>query len=469
MMRLNFPVVCGPLLLLALLSGCAGQEVYEDPIAVMLSQESTYPARRAAMRQAAAEMRDDPRYREALHRLLWDRGYPHEQRKFAIDQLIALDEPTFARQARDRMALIVNPETLDYLLEQALARGWPDMTPGIIRRYAIELHGIADRDRQEYAWLQRFAPDTPVEQVVFDVFCASDNDITAPQRVAAWELLNRLVDSERVIDLLAEAPDDTPIIADLKAAGAELHTVPINREGVLWLAYLRDPARADYWRACRAQVARLSDEQRRGLELRHMPVLLLMSDDELATPKRQLHREVEAMVAAGQHHYTGPTYDGPMRDYPQRWIDWESQLPWADLATIRLLHRAMADRGMTADLFEQADADKEDISTEYGGVIDHSQGRFVAKIYKPLLRDHDRKFVPRPEMIEHMYTALAHYHFHAQDHNNSNYAGPGLGDLRLADRLNMTGVVLTFIDRDRMNVDFYRNGKIVIDLGTIHR
>lgn len=469
MMRLIFPVVCALLLLLPFLGGCAGQEVYEDPISVMLSRERTYPAKRAAMRQAAAEMRDDPRYAEALHRLLWDRGYPHEQRKFAIDELISLDEPTFAQQARDRLALIVNPETLDYLLGQALERDWPDMTPGIVRRYAVQLHGIPDRDRQEHMWLQRLHPGEPVEQVVFDVFCASDEQITAPQRVAAWELLNRLVATERVIALLAEAPDDTPIIADLKAAGADLHAVPINREGVLWLAYLRDPSRTDYWRACKAQVAKLSPEQRRGLELRHMPMLLLMSDTDLATAKSQLHREVEGLVAAGEHHYKGPTYDGPMRDYPQRFAHWESQLPWADLAMIRLLYRAMGDRTTTAALFEQADADKQDVSTEYGGVIDHAEGHFIAKIYKPLLRDHDRKFVPRPEMIEHMYTAIAHYHFHAQDFNNSNYAGPGIGDLRLADRLNMTGVVLTFIDRDRVNVDFYRNGKIVIDLGTIHR
>jgi hypothetical protein len=86
-----------------------------------------------------------------------------------------------------------------------------------------------------------------------------------------------------------------------------------------------------------------------------------------------------------------------------------------------------------------------------------------------MMRVHDLKFIPSQKMVEDLYTSLAHYHFHAQDFKNSSYAGPGLGDLDFADRMEATCVVFTFIDRDRLNVDYYQPGRVVIDIGTLRR
>ena len=72
-------------------------------------------------------------------------------------------------------------------------------------------------------------------------------------------------------------------------------------------------------------------------------------------------------------------------------------------------------------------------------------------------------------MILHLYTAIAHYHFHAQQHKNAAYAGPGDGDLALADRLHFNFLVFTYIDANRLNADLYLPGATIIDLGTIRR
>jgi hypothetical protein len=87
-----------------------------------------------------------------------------------------------------------------------------------------------------------------------------------------------------------------------------------------------------------------------------------------------------------------------------------------------------------------------------------------------MLRDHDRKYVSPKQLIVDAYTGLAHYHFHAQSLTHRDYAGPGRGDLeRIGDRHRLNGLVLTFIDPQTLNVDFYRHGRVVIDLGTIRR
>ena len=158
-----------------------------------------------------------------------------------------------------------------------------------------------------------------------------------------------------------------------------------------------------------------------------------------------------------------------MRDWPQEFYKWSEQLCWADLATINVMRRAVRDQAVAAALFAQADRDLRDVSTEYGGLLKVADGRFTVKGYEPRFRAHDLKFIPSDKMITDLYASVAHYHFHAQRLKNARYAGPGEGDLRLAERINANYLVFTFIDRDRLNVDYYQRGRIVIDLGTIAR
>jgi hypothetical protein len=63
--------------------------------------------------------------------------------------------------------------------------------------------------------------------------------------------------------------------------------------------------------------------------------------------------------------------------------------------------------------------------------------------------------------------SLAHYHFHANDRNNSKYAGPSLQDLQNANASQRTSVVLTSLSSDELNVDVYFGNGVVIDLGLI--
>src|SRR5690606_4208252 len=160
----------------------------------------------------------------------------------------------------------------------------------------------------------------------------------------------------------------------------------------------------------------------------------------------------------GEHHLKGPEYDGPMRNYPQRFAEAADKLCWGDLATIHLMFRAFADRSVVASLFAQADADLADASSEHGGVLDIEAGAFKPIGYEPGMRVHDLKFIASDAMITRMYTSLAHDHFHAQDHRHADYAGPGVGDLKFADRLNFSCLVLTLINRDKLNVDYYQPG-----------
>ena len=461
--------ITGLLLMMMFTSACVTQKRYADPLATMTDRMASHGVRRVAAQQAYNELGFSPAHVKALHRLVWDRGYPHAQRKYAIDRLIEHDEAAFHEILQRRIVLLHNWDTLNYVFDWGVKRQWPNFIRTVVRSYARAAHGMRDDERSEHTTIERINPDKTVQQSVFEVFADPDDSVSHKQQVAAWTLLSRISTQDELLRMISAAPATTPLAVDLKAAATELSVLPRNREGVLWLAYLRGAEQAGFWQSAAAQLPRLSPAQRRGMQLRHLPVLLAMGDDAMSRTRAAMFASVDTMVSPSEHHYKGATYDGAPADYPQRLAHWRDELTWPDLAVMWILCKALRDRDVVASLFAQAGRDLTDTSTEHGGIIDVHNGRFLAIAYPPFMRTSDRKFIPSDKMVRHMYTALAHYHFHAQEQRNSDYAGPGRGDRKLANRLNPNCVVFTFIDANRLNVDYYQPGGAVIDLGTVYR
>ena len=72
-------------------------------------------------------------------------------------------------------------------------------------------------------------------------------------------------------------------------------------------------------------------------------------------------------------------------------------------------------------------------------------------------------------MLDAAYTSLFHFHLHVQRYRNADYAGPGFGDVNYADNTRANCLVFTFVSKDAMNVDYYRHGRVLVDLGEIRR
>lgn len=439
---------------------------YTDPIAAMLDRDRDSRFRRQAMSQAQADLAGDPRWPEALHRIVWGPGYPGWQRRLAIDQLVGHDEPAFLAASASRIATLRDRETLDYLFALAVDRRWSGFTVAAIVSYARPDAAVPDDRRPERRVIEQLNPGQTVQQAVWEVFVGAGRT-GAYQRALAWELLVRLVDQKTLLAWLDQAGDVNVLVADVRAVAGEWGIMPRNREQLAWTMYLRAPSRKDNWDRCAAVITGLTPQQRVGLDFRHLPVLLNQPPGVLRMDREALLSEIKPILAG--EHYWMPAREGTTDNPPQRLEDWEQRLCWADLVVLRAVAGVLSDRSLIDPLFVQADADHADASSEHGGVLDRRDGELVAQPYRPMVRRHDRVFHPPQEMIEHLYTALTHYHFHAQDHRNLDFAGPGRGDRRLADRMGMNCLVFSFVDRDSLNVDYYQPGGVVIDLGTIRR
>ncbi len=458
-------------MMLALCVAACAPRQYDDPIAVMLDRGEDPGWRLEAAQQAAQQYPDSPERIKALKKMAWSRRHPAKLRIYAIDQLVAHDEEAFVEDLGRRIVLMQDWDVFDHVAKLGIDRNWRNFTSMIVRHYALKAHGIADRERRERQVLETLNRGKSTEEVVFEVFANFDASVSSTHQVAAWNLLYRLYGREKLLEALARAPDRTAMVFDLKAAAREIKVLPVNREGVLWLSHLRDRLNRTQWNKARDIVAALTDEQTQGLSLRHLAVLTHVDGRDLTYTRAQLLKRVQTNINIGKHYTKGPTFDGPMENYPQHFYAAADKLTWADLLVMDVLWRAINEPNVVRALFAQRDADLADTSTEYGGVLKWSDenSRYLVTSYEPMWRRHDLKLIPSDEMIVACYKGLAHYHFHAQHMKNSLYAGPGRGDLKAGERLNFNFLIFTSINQNRLNVDYHQPDGTVVDLGTITR
>ncbi len=300
---------------LSLLPACAAPQ-YDDPVAKMMDRSIQADWRVDAANQAKA-LGDDPQRVKALHKLVWDKGHPFLLRKVAIDHLIELDERAFRDAVGKRITLIREYKALKHVLDLAVERNWTDFTPAAVKSYARPMHGVPDNERPERQVIEKLNPGKVIEQVVFDVLI-QQTEGTNTERVAAWQLLCRLADSDTIVERLQTAPANSALIVDLRAAAVDLHVMPVNREGIAWLYFLREPARQAFWQQAKAAVALLNAEQKKGLELRHLPVLVDADAVRVRQSRAQLLASLQLVLQGAEHHLNSPNYMGGNKDHPQR-------------------------------------------------------------------------------------------------------------------------------------------------------
>jgi hypothetical protein len=446
----------------------------EDPQAA-LSQPQLSARKHMGAMEALDAWPDDPAYLEELHAVIYRPGYTMAVREAAFERLEAHDPEGLERTIRQYLPRISARGWHAQLCRLIAARQWTQLTPALVSSWARPIGFVDEMDRPEYEALAQLYGRDHVLDAVFEVLVESSKPHQLGLRSRCWELLYRLGQRERLLELLANedvVPDDLTL-ADLRAAAVELRIVPRTREEIIWIRKLHQPQFADFWSQAAAAVHELPAARLGELELRDLPILVAASIHDpwlLTADESQLYGRVAAHTLASRLHIDPDRFTGFPGSYEQRLNDHRKALTWGDLSAMLLAVRAMQVPQVAAHLFDYADRDHEDRSCEYGGVIRlDEQGRFEIQEFPPRFRRRDNEFIASQEMMDASYTAVFHFHFHVQKRRNDRYAVPGIGDLNYADNTRANCLVLTFINRDTLNVDFYRYGRVIVDLGEVKR
>lgn len=429
---------------------------------------------------------------EAIDRLkaiAWMRNTYQPLRLAAIEELIApgglLTDTQGIVFAAGLLPTERDSSVRRLVVSYAAEKDWKELTPALVRSLSKPDPAVPDTARPEYVALARLHPDRTIEEIVFTTFVEESEPGVTRLRRDSWNLLSRLdATGELRIDLLTSLLSEEEAAADdalgaLRAGLLDFRTIPLTGEELEWLTDLytaREGAGRQWWGDVRSTIAALDQNQRRGLRLRHLEALRWASRNKsewLAASRSELLADLTRRLDNREHRRRV----SDVLTFRSETLDaWQDQMNWADVLTALVVDDTVMTERVRGALFEQAEVDREDTTTEYGGIIrisirPNEPDVYVAADYppKPVMRESDTSFVASPEMFREGTRALAHYHFHVQKVKNGQYAGPSYGDMRYAQTYGRACLVFTSLDEDVMGVDLYQPDGVIIDLGMIQR
>jgi len=471
-----------------------------DPISIAKNPKKDAETRAAALDQAWAERLPGPAgrdmARESLKTVAWAAANGSAVRNRALKILTDDAEDDNHADTRNLMGLMVpiepDLEVVKFIGQTAAQNGWTDLAAPLVRSWGRRFAQPVDAQRPERDALAGLFPGRPVEESVFMIFGAAPTpgldgrtkERATEARRGSPGVLSRIDPTgQRRQGLLASLPvNDDPIVAALKACSQDLHCVPVTGSQLKRLERLRVPADAanqKWWMETAAAIARLSGEQQAQLAMRHLEAIRWTAQcrpERMARDKASLSAELRANLKGRMtvRREVGRTESsvGETRD---QFADFEQQLSWADVLVLLAVDDAIHAPGIAPELFAQAERDRVNTITEYGGLIEPTGGNnasgFALRLYIPRsgTTGSDNQFVASPDLLRPGVRALAHYHLHAQEISNRNFAGPSPGDLEYAIEQGVPCVVFTSIREGVMNADYYHAGSVIVDLGDVRR
>ena len=457
-----------------IISSCGPQRV-SNPTETLLETGRSPRVQLKAMEQLQSEVGlSSQSFQELLMPLLWKPGYTNEVRMAALERLWSVDNQGVTRTLRQQLPRLNNWTWLVEVCDWIAERNITELQEGLISSWASPTMMVrTERERPEYLALVEMVGEDEVVNLVFNTLVYSSQSWKQSYRSRCLELLHRVGERDRIVALLrnADIAEDDVYLQDLRKSYEELGITPFTREEVIWIRKLASAEYQSFWDEATDALSQLSDTRRHSLELRDVPVAVSVNRHapEYMTMEKDAILNTIAKQLQGATHYYETEGGGTFNERSEQFRTHRSRLTWGDAMAIQMMYKALQVPEVSKHLHEYGVRDINDKTTEYGGIIAlDKKGRFEILEFEPKVRHHDRRFNASQQMFDAGYTALFHFHYHAQKYRNGDHAGPGLGDKNYADSTRANCVVLTFVNENELNVDFYRHGGVVVDLGTFN-
>ncbi len=454
--------------------GCTGgPESVKNPPEVLsrsgLSRERYFDALEAAQIRGV----DDPT-KAALRRMIAADGYAIDVREKAFQLLYATDpkEVTAALEnALPRMGDIAWRERVCALIAE---KKMASLVPALIRSWANPAPGLQEKGmRPERAAIAAIVGESQVTATLLKTMRDSSPITQANLRARCWELVMKSGQSVQLRELLADpaATRGDAMLTDLARVANDLGVLPVTREEILWARELCKPERAAFFADAKKALAAMPKERRESLEVRALPIAVAALHRRpalLTAPEPELYEEIASRIK--DRKKASPDFTGFGAGFTELLYEQRERAKWSDLAAMVTALDILSEEAMLRHLFEQADRDREDRTTEYGGVVTiDASGRGELIEFPPRAKMGDLRFESPQPLFDALYTGLFHFHNHTQRYDNSDYAGPHTGDFAFADSTHCNALVFTYLSADAIDVDFYRYDRFVVDLGVVKR
>lgn len=472
MTRLPIVIVLAALLQVS----CGPPKPLANPAAVLSNPAENSRRQMQAMYQLDAMPKSDEQV-DALRRPIAVPAYALHVRKAAFERLYEIDPKALAAQLALSLPRDPSQPWRDWVCRRIGELQWQDPTATIIRCWAVPRAAWIDRDapRVEQEALAAIYGDDRVPAVLLRELVDADPIVSANLRMRCWELLVGLGEAETLATLIEQdeiGPRD-PMLRDLRKVATSLGVLPRNREEILWARELCLPEQRTHFDAVAEALGQLPPEVLGDLRMRDLAVAAATAQtvpDRLRQSPEELREKLEERLVSRDAGRYAANFEGYGAGGHSERLGTRRELDWGDLAAMHLALDAFADASVRRAVFDLAERDQIDRTTEYGGMLDvDDSGRWVLLEFPPRSRGSDVRYEGPSELFEALATGVFHLHLHAQSFDNRKYAGPHLGDFQLADSSGINGLVLAFIDSQTLNLDWYRHDRVVVDLGVVRR
>ena len=461
-------------IMLFILTSCGSKQL-SNPIKVLQETGRSPKVQLKAMDQLQSEIGlSSDSFQEVLMPLLWKPGYTNQVRMAALERLWSVDQQGVIRTLRQQLPRLNNWTWLVEVCDWIAKNNITQLREGLISSWASPTMMVqSEKERPEYLALVEMVGNEEVVNLVFNTLVHSSQSWKQSYRSRCLELLHRVGERDRIVALLenAEIAEDDAYLQDLRKSFVELGIAPYTREEVIWIRKLASPEYATFWNEAREALSNLDDERRHSLELRDVPVAVSVNrhaPEYMTMGKDEILNTIAGQLKGARYYYETEG-GGTFNERSEQFRTHRSRLTWGDAMAIQMMTKALQVPQVRKHLLEYGVRDINDKTTEYGGIIAlDEKGRFEILEFEPKVRHHDRRFNASQQMFDAGYTALFHFHYHAQKYRNGDHAGPGLGDKNYADSTRANCVVLTFVNENEVNVDYYRHGGVVVDLVTFN-
>ena len=149
---------------------------------------------------------NDSEYQKILHRMLWVSGYTNQARIEALARLWSIDRENTIRTIRQYLPRMHILSWQTELCKWIGKNNVQELDEALISSWAIPTLMVeTEEDRPEYKALVEMHGTDAIVDLVFTSMLLSNSQVKQGYRTRCWELLHRLDNRQKIIDLLQSA------------------------------------------------------------------------------------------------------------------------------------------------------------------------------------------------------------------------------------------------------------------------
>jgi len=404
----------------------------------------------------------DAAYHKQLASLLTDPRTPPAVGLAALGMLVRADYPALAPQVVGALGGSTDPQLRRALLDWLARHRRPEALADVLKLWAAA-------DPRDEASEQRYRrvvevitartwPDALLEALNRPVFAA---------RGSAVELLASRVPVGDLQGRLMALKAQTPAVLALQYYVTSLRYVPASRAELLFSVMV--------YMGHRRQLA-VAAEMAGEWTKRHGYRFAVRDFHLLSRLRRDPTRRVPAPSAivaalarriASRRVSAGDPLASAAAEVTAAKITRQlTALPMGDLVRLQLIDEMLSRPRVQRAIRIMAGLDRQDTSSQWGGLIFYENGQAEARLYPPGTTGDDRRYAASKQMFQNATDSLAHFQGHFWTVNNAAAAGPSDKDLIGARTLHVPGLILTGVGERTFSVTYYDTKGLRVEMGT---